>query len=72
LNSSDIRVCFCLQFFAIASTTQRKEAEMHLHLVHDAVKPQPQPRPAKVVQLDARREARLVEAKPLERPRPAA
>ena len=45
---------------------------MHLHLVHDAVKPQPQPRPAKVVQLDARREARLVQARPLERPRPAA
>jgi hypothetical protein len=45
---------------------------MHLHLVHDAAKPQPQPRPAKVVQLDARREARLVEAPPLERPRPAA
>lgn len=45
---------------------------MHLHLVHDAVKPQSQPRPAKVVQLDARREARLVEARSLERPRPAA
>jgi hypothetical protein len=66
-------MCFCLQFFPDnAPTTDRKEAEMHLHLVHDAAKPQPQPRPAKVVQLDARREARLVEARPLERPRPAA
>jgi hypothetical protein len=45
---------------------------MHLHLVHDAAKPQLQPRPAKVVQLEARREARLVEAPQLERPRPAA
>ena len=45
---------------------------MHLHLVHDAVKPQPQPRPAKVVQLEARREARLVEPPRHERPRPAA
>ena len=44
---------------------------MHLHLVHDARKPKPQPRPAKVVSLEARREARLEQAR-LERPRPAA
>ena len=45
---------------------------MHLHLVHDAAKvePKPLPRPAKVVQLEARRQAR--EAPRLERPRPAA
>jgi len=44
---------------------------MHLHLVHGAVKPKPQLRPAKVVQLEARRSAR-VEASRRERPRPAA
>ncbi len=44
---------------------------MHLHLVHDAAKPKPLPRPAKVVQLEARREARL-DASRIERPRPAA
>ena len=44
---------------------------MHLHLVHDAVKPKPQPRPAKVVQLEARREARLQPPR-REQPRPAA
>ena len=44
---------------------------MHLHLVHDARKPMSQPRPAKVVSLEARREARREQAR-LERPRPAA
>ena len=44
---------------------------MHLHLVHSAVKPTPQPRPAKVVQLEARRDARL-QAAQREQPRPAA
>jgi len=44
---------------------------MHLHLVHDAAKPKPLPRPAKVVQLEARREGRA-QAPRLERPRPAA
>jgi hypothetical protein len=45
---------------------------MHLHLVRVAARPKP-PVPAKVVQLDARRKARL-EAKRPERPppRPAA
>ena len=44
---------------------------MHLRLVHDAHTPKPLPRPAKVVQLEARREARQEQAR-LERPRPAA
>jgi len=46
---------------------------MHLHLVPVAARPKPMLRPAKVVQLDVRREARL-EAARAERqpPRPAA
>jgi hypothetical protein len=44
---------------------------MHLHLVHDARRPKPQPRPAKVVLLEARREARREQIRPAQ-PRPAA
>ena len=46
---------------------------MHLHLVRVAGRPKPVQRPAKVVQLEVRRKARL-EAERLERqrPRPAA
>jgi hypothetical protein len=42
---------------------------MHLHLVRVAARPKPVLRPAKVVQLDARRKASLQAARP-ERPRP--
>ena len=42
---------------------------MHLHLVRVAARPKPVPRPAKLVQLDVRRETRLEAARP-ERPRP--
>src|SRR5205807_8204664 len=42
----------------------RQEAEMHLHLVRVAARPkQVPPRPAKVVQLDVRRQARLETAR---------
>jgi hypothetical protein len=44
---------------------------MHLHLVRVAARPKPVPRPAKVVVLEARREARLEKERP-EHPRPAA
>jgi hypothetical protein len=46
---------------------------MHRHLVRLTAPPAP-PRPAKVIQLDARREARLAKRKHVERlpPRPAA
>jgi hypothetical protein len=46
---------------------------MHLHLVRVEARPKPVLRPAKVVQLEARRKARLEKAR-LERqaPRPAA
>jgi hypothetical protein len=45
---------------------------MHLHLVPVTARPQP-PRPAKVVQLEARRQARLEAARPPRPPqRPAA
>jgi hypothetical protein len=42
---------------------------MHLHLVRVAARPKPVLRPAKVVQLEARRKARL-EAARRDRPRP--
>ncbi len=42
---------------------------MHLHLVRVAARPKPVPRPAKVVQLEVRRKARLEAVRP---PRPAA
>ena len=45
---------------------------MHLHLVRVAARPKAVPRPAKVVQLEARREARLEAARPELQPRPAA
>ena len=46
---------------------------MHLHLVRLAARPKQVPRPAKVVQLDARRQARLEAARrDRSRPRPAA
>jgi hypothetical protein len=46
---------------------------MHLHLVRVAARPKQVPRPAKVVQLDARRKARLEAERPKRpRPRPAA
>jgi len=46
---------------------------MHLHLVRLAARPKQVPRPAKVVQLDVRREARFEAARPdRSRPRPAA
>jgi hypothetical protein len=47
---------------------------MHLHLVRVAARPKPVlPRPSKVVQLEARRKARLEAARPQRpRPRPAA
>jgi len=46
---------------------------MHLHLVRVPARPKPTPRPAKVVQLEARRQARLdvARAEPSQ-PRPAA
>ena len=54
---------------------------MHLHLVRSAARPAP-PRPAKVIQLETRRQARILERIELERieleqferppPRPAA
>jgi hypothetical protein len=46
---------------------------MHLHLVRVAERPKQVPRPAKVVQLEARRKARLEAARhEWQRPRPAA
>jgi hypothetical protein len=46
---------------------------MHLHLVRVAARPKRVPRPAKVIALDARREARLETARPERQPtRPAA
>jgi hypothetical protein len=52
-------------------TEHREEQTMHLHFVRDAARPQP--RPAKVVQLDVRRQARLEEkARPRPLFRPAA
>jgi hypothetical protein len=46
---------------------------MHLHLVRVAARPKQAPRPAKVVQLDVRRKARLEAARPQRQPpRPAA
>jgi hypothetical protein len=46
---------------------------MHLHLVRIAARPKQVPRPAKVVQLDVRREARLEAARPRRQPpKPAA
>jgi hypothetical protein len=46
---------------------------MHLHLVRVAARPKPVPRPAKLIQLDARREARFEAAhRERSRPRPAA
>jgi hypothetical protein len=42
---------------------------MHLDLVRVAARPKQVPRPAKIVQLEARRKARLETARP-ERPRP--
>ena len=49
---------------------------MHLHLVREPERPQPEPvsrRSAKVVQLEARRQARLeAERREQARPRPAA
>ena len=46
---------------------------MHLHLVRVAARPQPLPRPAKVVLLEVRRKARLEAARPERQPtRPAA
>ena len=46
---------------------------MHLHLVRVAARPKPVPRPAKVVQLEVRRKARLDAARAERQPpRPAA
>ena len=46
---------------------------MHLHLVRVAARPKPVLRPAKVVQLEVRRAARLEAARPERQPpRPAA
>jgi hypothetical protein len=46
---------------------------MHLHLVRVAARPKPVLRPAKVVQLEVRRTARLEAARPERQPpRPAA
>ena len=46
---------------------------MHLHLVRVAEQPKPLPRPAKIVQLEARRQARQEAAlRERSRPRPAA
>ena len=42
---------------------------MHLHLVRAGARPEQVPRPAKVVQLEVRREAHPEAARP-ERPRP--
>jgi hypothetical protein len=41
---------------------------MHLHLVRVAARPTQVPRPAKVVQLEARRKARLDAARPQRQP----
>jgi len=41
---------------------------MHLHLVRVAARPKRVPRPAKVVQLDVRRKARLELARPHRQP----
>ena len=46
---------------------------MHLHLVRVAARPKQVPRPAKVVQLEVRRKARLEAERPQRHPpRPAA
>jgi hypothetical protein len=46
---------------------------MHLHLVRVAARPKQGPRPAKVVQLEVRRKARLEATRPQRQPpRPAA
>jgi hypothetical protein len=46
---------------------------MHLHLVRVAPRPKQVPRPAKVVELEARRQARLEAERPQRpHPRPAA
>ena len=45
---------------------------MHLHLVRVAARPKQVLRPAKVVQLEARRKARLAAARPQPRPPRAA
>jgi hypothetical protein len=53
--------------------TRQRGAEMHLHLVRVAARPKPVPRPAKVIALDARRNARLEAARSERQPtRPAA
>jgi len=53
--------------------TQREERRMHLHIVRVAAPHLKTPRPAKVIQLETRRKARLAQER-LERsrPRPAA
>ncbi len=43
---------------------------MHLHLVRVAARPKQVPRPAKVVQLEARRQARLEAARTERQPPP--
>jgi hypothetical protein len=45
---------------------------LHLRLVRDVPRPKPAPRPAKVVQLEARRRARLDALRKPHTPRPAA
>jgi len=46
---------------------------MHLHLVRVVARPQPLPRPAKVIVLEVRRKARLEASRPPRQPsRPAA
>ena len=56
-----------------AAPERQRGPTMHLQLLRALARPQP-PRPAKVVQLEARRQARLDVARPLDRPpsRPAA
>jgi hypothetical protein len=45
---------------------------MHLHLVRFVAQPNPVPRPAKVIQLEARRQTRLEAARPHPQPPRAA
>jgi len=57
----------------VSALRTREEAEMHLHLVRVAARPKPVLRPAKVIQLEARRKAGLAAERPQRQPpRPAA
>jgi len=53
---------------AASALRAREEAEMHLHLARVAAPPRRAPRPAKVIQLETRRQARLERARPERQP----